>query len=102
MNTYLTKSVLEFLSSNNVMPKYGFPVDIVELTILHHGEEARNISLSRDLKMAISEFYQEMKLTAVYTIMMKMTSMFHQSCCLMMCLEEQDMLKRYQKILQMC
>ena len=61
------------------MPKHGFPVNIVELTILHHGEEARNIRLSCDLKMAISEFYKEMKLTAVYTIMMKMTSMFHQS-----------------------
>jgi len=55
-NTYLSKSILEFLSSNNVLPKYGFPVDVVELSVLHHGEEARNISLTRDLRMAISEF----------------------------------------------
>ncbi|MEN6325858.1 MAG: DEAD/DEAH box helicase [Syntrophomonas sp.] len=55
-NTYLSKSILDFLSSNNVLPKYGFPVDVVELAVLHHGEEAKSISLTRDLRMAISEF----------------------------------------------
>ncbi|MDF2843442.1 MAG: hypothetical protein K0R00_1868 [Herbinix sp.] len=55
-NTYLKKDVLSFLSSSNVLPKYGFPVDVVNLDILHNGEEAKAINISRDLKLAISEF----------------------------------------------
>lgn len=55
-NTYLKKDVLSFLSSSNVLPKYGFPVDVVNLDILHHGENAKVINISRDLKLAISEF----------------------------------------------
>lgn len=55
-NTYLKKDILSFLSSSNVLPKYGFPVDVVGLDILHNGEEAKAINISRDLKLAISEF----------------------------------------------
>ncbi|MEH6954451.1 DEAD/DEAH box helicase [Neobacillus drentensis] len=55
-NTYLRKDVLSFLSSSNVLPKYGFPVDVVNLDILHNGENAKVINISRDLKLAISEF----------------------------------------------
>lgn len=49
-NTYLKKDILSFLSSSNVLPKYGFPVDVVNLDILHNGEEAKAVSISRDLK----------------------------------------------------
>ena len=38
------------------MPKYGFPVDVVELKLLHHGEEARRLELERDLRIAIAEY----------------------------------------------
>jgi hypothetical protein len=55
-NTYLQKDILNFLSSSNVLPKYGFPVDVVNLDILHNGEYAKVINISRDLKLAISEF----------------------------------------------
>lgn len=55
-NTYMKKAVLSFLSSSNVLPKYGFPVDVVNLDILHNGENAKVINISRDLKLAISEF----------------------------------------------
>lgn len=55
-NTYLQKDVLSFLSSSNVLPKYGFPVDVVSLDILHNGENAKVVNISRDLKLAISEF----------------------------------------------
>ncbi|ETI69441.1 DEAD/DEAH box helicase [Neobacillus vireti LMG 21834] len=55
-NTYLRKDVLSFLSSSNVLPKYGFPVDVVNLNILHNGENAKVVNISRDLKLAISEF----------------------------------------------
>lgn len=55
-NTHLQKDVLSFLSSSNVLPKYGFPVDVVNLDILHSGENAKVVNISRDLKLAISEF----------------------------------------------
>jgi len=50
------KELIDFLASNNVIPKYGFPVDVVELKVYHHLPEARNIRLERDLQIAISEF----------------------------------------------
>jgi len=47
-----------FLGSRNVLPKYGFPTDVVELKTNHLTSipEASNIRLERDLRMAISEF----------------------------------------------
>lgn len=48
---------INFLSAKGVLPKYGFPIDSVSLDILSSStEEAKKIDLSRDLKMAISEF----------------------------------------------
>lgn len=55
-NTYFKKDILSFLSSNNVLPKYGFPVDVVDFDILNQNGEAKMINISRDLKLAISEF----------------------------------------------
>jgi ATP-dependent helicase YprA (DUF1998 family) len=52
------RELLGFLGSRNVLPKYGFPVDVVEMQT-HHLEataEAMEVDLSRDLRMAISEF----------------------------------------------
>jgi hypothetical protein len=51
-DTYL----LTYLSRQNVIPKYGFPVDVVSLQILHHGDEARSLELDRDLRIALSEY----------------------------------------------
>ena len=48
---------INFLSAHGVLPKYGFPVDTVSLDILGGNyEESNKIDLSRDLRMAISEF----------------------------------------------
>ena len=48
---------ISFLSAKGVLPKYGFPIDTVSLDIISgDNEEAKKIDLSRDLKMAISEF----------------------------------------------
>ncbi len=39
------------------MPKYGFPVDTVELHLSGHQERAKaGLQLSRDLSIAISEY----------------------------------------------
>lgn len=56
MNTYKKKSIINYLSDKNILPKYGFPVDVVSLDILNDSLDAKNIDLSRDLKMAITEF----------------------------------------------
>ncbi len=56
-NTIRKRSLLGYLGSTNVLPKYGFPTDVVALQTDHlHLPEAENIQLERDLKMAISEF----------------------------------------------
>lgn len=56
LKTYLEKRVIDFLGSNNILPRYGFPIDSVNLDTIHPGKESSEIELSRDLKMAISEF----------------------------------------------
>jgi hypothetical protein len=47
---------LGFLGQHNILPKYGFPVDTVDLrTIYADSERGADIRLSRDLRMAIYE-----------------------------------------------
>ena len=51
------RNLLGFLGSRNVLPKYGFPTDVVELRTNHlPGYEAERIELQRDLRIAISEY----------------------------------------------
>jgi ATP-dependent helicase YprA (DUF1998 family) len=56
INTIENKNLIGYLASRSVLPKYGFPVDVVELQLPHHGEEARRLQLERDLRIAISEY----------------------------------------------
>lgn len=50
------KALLNLLSSRNVIPKYGFPVDVVELRIPSASRNSDPIELNRDLKIALSEY----------------------------------------------
>ena len=50
------QDVLELLSKYCVIPKYGFPVDVVDLQIYENGMPINKYSMSRDLKVAISEY----------------------------------------------
>lgn len=51
------QEVIGSLSKYSVIPKYGFPVDVVELQIYENGTPKNNqYELSRDLKLAISEY----------------------------------------------
>jgi ATP-dependent helicase YprA (DUF1998 family) len=52
------RQLLGFLGTRNILPKYGFPTDVVELKTNHLStiEEATKVQLERDLRMAISEF----------------------------------------------
>ncbi|MEQ8172223.1 MAG: Zn-binding domain-containing protein, partial [Candidatus Eremiobacterota bacterium] len=55
-NTLKQKELLGFLGSKNILPKYGFPIDVVPLDIKHHSKESEKLDLTRDLKLAISEY----------------------------------------------
>lgn len=53
------RNLIEFLVRSNILPKYGFPVDTVELITSSspYGNDNKNpVQLSRDLQMAISEY----------------------------------------------
>lgn len=51
------RSLLGFLASRNLLPKYGFPTDVVELKTDHLPQpEASKIQLERDLRIAIAEY----------------------------------------------
>lgn len=54
INTIKNGELIGFLANQNVLPKYGFPVDVVELKL--HGDEARRLELDRDLRIAIAEY----------------------------------------------
>ena len=57
INTLDSQQSIAFLSGNGVLPKYGFPIDTVKLDILGGSAvETQKIDLSRDLRVAISEF----------------------------------------------
>ena len=57
IKVYQKEEILAFLSRKNVMPKYGFPVDTVEMTVNGRGEKSKlGLQLSRDLAVAISEY----------------------------------------------
>jgi hypothetical protein len=52
------RDLLGYLGSHNVLPKYGFPTDVVELKTNHLQTiyQASQVELDRDLKIAISEY----------------------------------------------
>lgn len=58
INQIKDRELLGYLGSRNVLPKYGFPSDVVELRTNHLAStpEALRIELDRDLRVAISEF----------------------------------------------
>jgi hypothetical protein len=61
------EDVLRFLSRKTVIPKYGFPVDVVELDthkVTQRNSQSASVELSRDLSIAISEFAPSAKLIA--------------------------------------
>lgn len=64
--TIASEDALSFLSRKAIIPKYGFPVDVVELD--HHRtqqtSESLEVLLQRDLSIAIAEFAPTSKLVA--------------------------------------
>lgn len=64
--TLRKRDLLGFLANRNVLPKYGFPVDSVELrTNFGYGKTAgANLDLTRDLSQAIYEYAPDATLVA--------------------------------------
>ncbi|GAA0628990.1 DEAD/DEAH box helicase [Sporichthya brevicatena] len=57
LNTVTGKDLIGVLAGRNVLPKYGFPTDTVELRLDYADAElARHVELSRDLSTAIYEY----------------------------------------------
>lgn len=63
INTIKDQRIIEFLSKNNLIPKYGFPVDTVELQSPSTGEGSL-LRLNRDLFSAISEYAPDSEIVA--------------------------------------
>ncbi len=57
IKNYKNDEILSFLSRNGVLPKYGFPVDTVSLSIVDTKNNTNlGLELQRDLAIAISEY----------------------------------------------
>lgn len=62
--TVRSRSLFGFLASRNLLPKYGFPADVVPLKTEHVGDGGRRVELDRDLRIALSEYAPESQLVA--------------------------------------
>ncbi|MCA9332196.1 DEAD/DEAH box helicase [Candidatus Saccharibacteria bacterium] len=59
------RDLLGFLGTRNILPKYGFPVDTVELKTAYSGNQmGGKIDLTRDLSQAIYEYAPDSTLVA--------------------------------------
>lgn len=56
LERYQKNDLIDFLVRGNILPKYGFPIDSVELTQNIAAKNFRALNLSRDLSVAIAEY----------------------------------------------
>jgi ATP-dependent helicase YprA (DUF1998 family) len=65
INTITRRPLLGFLANRNILPKYGFPVDTVELRTAHcDSQVGARLELTRDLSVAIHEYAPGAELVA--------------------------------------
>ena len=65
INTITRRSLIGFLANRNILPKYGFPVDTVELRTAHcDSQVGARLELTRDLSVAIHEYAPGSELVA--------------------------------------
>jgi hypothetical protein len=48
--------LIDFLVRSGALPKYGFPIDVVELKPNAMNDAKQNVRLQRDLQLGISEY----------------------------------------------
>jgi ATP-dependent helicase YprA (DUF1998 family)/rubrerythrin len=53
---YKKNDLIDFLVRGNILPKYGFPIDSVELSQNISSQSFKSLNLSRDLSVAIAEY----------------------------------------------
>ncbi len=53
---YMSNKLIDFLARGNILPRYGFPVDTVELEQNTTASNINKLRLSRDLSIAIAEY----------------------------------------------
>jgi len=56
LDRYQKNDLIDFLVRGNILPKYGFPIDSVELTQNIASNDFKSLNLSRDLSVAIAEY----------------------------------------------
>lgn len=56
LERYQKNDLIDFLVRGNILPKYGFPIDSVELTQNIASQSFKSLNLSRDLSVAIAEY----------------------------------------------
>jgi hypothetical protein len=57
-----SESSVSYLANNRILPRYGFPSDVVELKI--DNQDKQGVELTRDMKMGIYEYAQDRKVLA--------------------------------------
>ena len=62
--TLALRSVFEFLAQRTVLPKYGFPVDVVSLDVSKDSVEGARLDLNRDLRLGIVDYAPGAKIVA--------------------------------------
>lgn len=62
--TIAGRRTLDYLAQSGVLPKYGFPVDVVELDMTRSLTASAEIDLNRDLRIAVLEFAPGAKVVA--------------------------------------
>ena len=56
LERYQKNELIDFLVRGNILPKYGFPIDSVELTQNISTKSFKSLNLNRDLSVAIAEY----------------------------------------------
>ena len=67
---FLKEQTLGWLAANRILPKYGFPVDVVELRTSPSDPYARRVEFERDLKIGLYEYALDEQIVAdkrIYT-----------------------------------
>jgi ATP-dependent helicase YprA (DUF1998 family) len=65
INTFKQRQFIAEAARFGILPKYGFPVDVVRLdTSFNRSTEAQGLDLQRDLKQAIAEYAPESEVVA--------------------------------------
>ena len=62
--TFEDQQIIQFYSRKNLLPKYGFPVDTVELQTEAYASKDGTLSLQRDLIQAITEYAPDSEVIA--------------------------------------